>query len=150
MGIRRKSRELSIQTLYALSYVQVTETLMHLEYIDKYTDILNEICSENHVDLDSSVYIFADKLLKNLFPKIDTIDQLISKHMGDTNIDKLGIIELIILRMSIYEMIFDLIPPAVIINEAIELTKKFCAEKSPSLINAVLDKIKDNEVKKNV
>jgi len=150
MGMRRKARELSIQTLYALAYTQTNETLAHLEYIETYADVLAMLCAENHIAPDSSIQKFADKLLYNLFPKIDAIDVLIVKHLEDTTIDKIGIIELIILRMAIYEMVYDHTPPAVIINEAIELTKKYCAEKSPSLINAVLDKIKDNEVTQNV
>jgi len=150
MGMRRKARELSIQTLYALAYTQTGDILQHLEYLNLYADVLSELCVENHIDPDSSIQKFADKLLYHLFPKIDDIDELIKKHIEDTTIDKIGIIELIILRMAIFEMVYDRTPPAVIINEAIELTKKFCAEKSPSLINAVLDKIKDNEVTNHV
>jgi len=150
MGIRRRSRELFIQTYYALSYSSTDPYLQHLDYISKYPEVLRELCEETKVDIDSGIYDFADRLLKNTFPKVDEIDEMISKYIGEHGIDKLGIIELIIIRMSVYEMLYDHVPPAVIINEAVELSKKYCAEKSPSLINAVLDKIKDKEVKEDV
>jgi len=150
MGIRRRSRELFIQTYYALTYTNTDEYLQHLDYLNKYPDILKELCAETNIEVNSSIYEFADKLLKNTFPRIDEIDKLISKYIGDYGLDKLGIIDLIIIRLAVYEMLYEHVPPAVIINESVELSKKYCAEKSPSLINAVLDKIKDNEVKEDV
>jgi transcription termination factor NusB len=43
-------------------------------------------------------------------------------------------------------MIYEKQTPAITINESVELTKKFCAEKSPSLVNALLDKIRQKEI----
>ena len=150
MGIRRKSREMIIQTFYALNYTETDEYLAHLDYLNKYKDILNDLASDTDVESDSGIYTFADNLIKNIIPKMDMLDGIVSSNIGDYKIDKIGIVELNILRLAIYEMIFDKTPPPVVINEAIELTKKFCAEKSPSLINAVLDKIKGYEVPADV
>ena len=147
MGLRRKSRELFIQTYYALTYSDTNEHLLHLDYINKYKEVLDDLAEDNDVAHDNSVYTFAEKLLKNIFPKIDEIDQIINDNIGEYKIDKMGVLEMIILRMAIYEMLHEKTPAAVIINEAVEITKKYCAEKSPALVNAVLDKINELGVK---
>jgi len=144
MGYRRKSRELFIQTFYALTYTDTDKHLLHLDYLNKYKEILDDLAEEGEIEIDNTIYTFAEQLLKKIIPKIDEIDELISKNIGDYKMDKIGVIELTILRLAVFEMIFEKTPVAVIINESVEITKKYCAEKSPALVNAVLDKIKEN------
>ena len=146
MGIRRKSRELVIQTLYALSYAETDEYLLHLDYVNKYPDILKDLALENEIASTDSIYHHAEKSLKALLPRIDELDQMINKHIVDYHLEKIGLLDLIILRLAVYEMLFEGTPPQVIINEAVEICKKFCAEKSPSMINAILDLIKEKEL----
>ena len=149
MGIRRKSRELIIQTFYALNYSEADPYLLYLDYINKYKEILNDLSADEDIPLDSNIYHHAEFSLKNLLPKIDEIDEILRKHLGDHKIEKIGVIDLIIMRLAVYEMFFENTPPPVMINEAVELAKKYCAEKSPSLINAILDKIREKEIGTN-
>lgn len=70
---------------------------------------------------------------------IKTIDQSISKHAPEWPVEKIGKIDLAILRLSIYELtIAKSVPPKVIIDEAVELAKEFGGDSTPSFINGVL------------
>ncbi len=71
--------------------------------------------------------------------EISKIDLLISKAAPQFPIDKIAKIDVAILRLSVYELIFEKKqPPKVIIDEAVELAKEFGGENSPSFINGVL------------
>jgi len=143
MGIRRKSRELIVQTIYALNYAETDAYLLNLDYINLYKEILDNMASDNEITENSSIYKHAESCLKALLPKWENIDEVINNHIGDYKFEKIGLLDLIIMRLAVFEMLYqeDRTPPPVMINEAVELAKKFCAEKSPSLINAVLDNI---------
>ena len=146
--IRRKSRELIVQTVYALNYAEVDAYLLNLDYLNKYREILENIASENEIKIDSSIFTYADNCLKQLVPKLEEIDEVITLNIGDYKFEKIGLLDLIIMRLAIFEMLFleERTPPPVMINEAVELAKKFCAEKSPSLINAILDNVRKMKV----
>jgi N utilization substance protein B len=107
-----------------------------------YPAILSDICIENEIATDSSIYTFAQDTINTMIAKSDEIDEILCNQMGENKIETIGVIEHIILRMSLAEMLYLETPPAVMINEAVDIAKKYCAEKSPSLINALLDKIK--------
>ena len=67
---------------------------------------------------------------------------MISEKCKGWTIERIGKAELSILRLAVYELLFDeLIDKAVAINEAVELSKKFCDEKSHSFVNGVLARI---------
>ncbi|MCK9329594.1 MAG: transcription antitermination factor NusB [Candidatus Cloacimonetes bacterium] len=146
MGIKRKSRELIIQTLYSLLYADVDEYLQNLDLLNKYKEVLSYLCEESAVELKSNIYNHADFSLKKIIPLIDELQEKVSSYLGTRTIDSLGQIDLIILKLSMYEMLYEKTPPPVMINEAIELAKKFCSEKSPALINAILDNFKKKEL----
>ena len=74
--------------------------------------------------------------------KLDKIDELISSNAKGWSIDRMSKVDLTILRLGVYEMIFDdTIPEAVALNEAIELAKEFGQDQSYSFINGVLAKL---------
>lgn len=81
----------------------------------------------------------------NIIKHLNTIDALISKAAPKYPVDKLNKIDLAILRVAVYELSIDKKqPPKAIINEAIEIAKKYGNEKSPQFINAVLGSIYDS------
>jgi len=73
------------------------------------------------------------------------LDEMINKYMDKWTIDRLGKTDASILRLAVYEMKYYDTPALVAINEAIELAHKYSDDKVVKLINAVLDKIRDNE-----
>lgn len=71
----------------------------------------------------------------------DKIDNLANKYMNDWSIDRIDKTGAAILRMAIYELMYTNTPEVVVINEAIELSKKYSDDNVRKIINAVLDKI---------
>ena len=74
------------------------------------------------------------------------LEKIANNHLKDWTIDRLGKTDKAILRLGAYELIHYDTPKVVVINEAVELAKKYSDDKVVKLINAVLDKIRDNEV----
>jgi N utilization substance protein B len=67
------------------------------------------------------------------------IDDLLSANLSGWTLDRLGILERSILRLGAYEMLWESqIPHAVVIDEAVELAKRFCSDEAGALVNGVL------------
>ncbi len=89
---------------------------------------------------------FAMTLFEGVMNNLEQVDAGVIKHLTDWDFERLGAIERATLRLGCYEILFNELDDAVIINEAIEITKAFAAEQSPKFINGVLDAIsKDKE-----
>jgi len=88
-------------------------------------------------------------LAKELFLKViemkDEIDVLIKSRVANWEFSRIAVIDKIILRISICELLyFEDIPPKVSINEAIEIARRYSTEKSDKFVNGVLDSILDD------
>lgn len=82
--------------------------------------------------------------LESICEKLTEIDEQISTHSRGWKLDRIGKEELAILRLAVYEVIFDEeIPVGVAINEAVELGKKYGAEGGAAFINGMLGNIAD-------
>ena len=84
---------------------------------------------------------FALELFKGVMDHIEEVDAKIIACLVDWEFKRLGSIERATLRLGAYEILFGELDTAVIINEAIEITKAFGTEQSPKFINGVLDAI---------
>lgn len=78
-------------------------------------------------------------LVKSVVENLGTIDKAICRHAPEWPIEKIGKVDLAILRLALYELEVDKMqPPKVIIDEAVELAKEFGGESSPAFVNGVL------------
>ena len=84
---------------------------------------------------------FLEELVNGVLKNIIDIDNSIVKYLENWSIERLGLTDQAIIRMSVYELIYTDTPNLVCINEAIELSKKYSDEKVSKMINGVLDKI---------
>lgn len=84
---------------------------------------------------------FLKNLVEGVLNNINDIDNNISKYLENWAIDRLGLTDQAIIRISVYELLYTDTPNLVCINEAIELSKKYSDEKVSKMINGVLDKI---------
>jgi len=90
---------------------------------------------------------FALDLYSGVMENIDACDEQIVKHLKEWDFERLGSIERATLRLATFEILFGDLDSAVVINEAVEITKAFGTEQSPKFINGVLDAIsKDKKV----
>ncbi len=91
---------------------------------------------------------FALGLFEGVIQNLDAVDEAIKTHLKEWDFERLGSIERATLRLGAYEIMFTDLDPAVIINEAVEISKSFAAEQSPKFINGVLDAIAKDMKKK--
>ncbi len=84
---------------------------------------------------------FALDLYSGVMSNLGACDEAIIKHLKDWDFERLGSIERATLRLASYEILFGDLDSAVVINEAVEITKAFGTEQSPKFINGVLDAI---------
>ena len=73
---------------------------------------------------------------------LDTIDPLIATHTENWRPERLAVVDRLIMRLAVYEMLSEDTPPPVVINEALELAKTFSGERSVAFINGVLDAVR--------
>lgn len=98
----------------------------------------------NNIPLEERKIInteFLKELVEGVLNNIDDINKEISKYLENWTIDRLGLTDQAIIRISVYELLYTNTPNLVCINEAIELSKKYSDEKVSKMINGVLDKI---------
>ncbi len=84
---------------------------------------------------------FALELFRGVMDNLEAIDAAIVKHLKDWDFERLGSVERATLRLGAYEIMNSELDSAVVINEAIEVSKAFGTEQSPKFINGVLDAI---------
>ncbi|MCE1165968.1 MAG: transcription antitermination factor NusB [Bacteroidetes bacterium] len=126
-----KRRFVRIKALEVLYAYQIAKD--HIDKVKK--DLLTEI-----TDLEK--YNFASELIDAVLKNQRSIDTLITGRIQNWEYDRVAILDKIILRLAIAELLyFPEIPPKVSINEAIELAKMYCSDKSPTFVNGVLDAV---------
>ena len=79
--------------------------------------------------------------LTDVLTHIDEVDSKIEAYSNGWKKERIGKAELAILRLAIYEVLFDEVPDAVAINEAVELAKLYADEKAPGFVNGILGKV---------
>jgi len=133
MSIRRRIvRERVLQALYAYE-------LSH----EPIQFIIENIVADLEKQPES--FTFAKQLIHKVIECNKELDNLIRQRIEHWEFNRLAIIDRIVLRMSICELLyFDDIPPKVTINEAIEIARDFSTEKSDKFVNGVLDSILDD------
>ena len=90
-------------------------------------------------------YAFGEELINGAIQHMAEIDARIRQLAHNWEFDRIARIDLAILRMAIYEMLFRKdIPPVVTINEAIDLSKQFSSADAKRFINGILDRLKDH------
>jgi N utilization substance protein B len=82
---------------------------------------------------------FANQLFERTIAEAESIDALVKKLSDNWRIDRLAAVDRSILRLGIYELRFKTAPARVVINEALELAKKFSSEEAPAFLNGILD-----------
>jgi N utilization substance protein B len=95
---------------------------------------------EEWAGASDSVREFADELLRGALAHLEEIDGELERQTAHWRLDRLAAVDRNILRLAMYELLFHGgTPHAVIIDEAIEIAKKYGAEESPRFVNGVLD-----------
>ncbi|CCH50046.1 transcription antitermination factor NusB [Pseudodesulfovibrio piezophilus] len=130
-GIRRVGRTLAFQVLYGTQFVDAKNPMSIEDQFD-----INPLVLEEESETARQ---FARDLVLGVDAKRTELDATIRDNSQHWKIERIALVELSILRLSLYEMIYTDIPVKAAINEAIELSKTFGDEKSRSFVNGMLD-----------
>src|SRR5215210_1015302 len=140
MGARRKARICALQMLfqYDISRPGVDE-LIHI-YWTEFGDEAGDVAQD-----------FSNNLAVGAITHLEEIDALIKKRAENWRINRMAVVDRNILRLAIYEFLYESeTPKTVIINEALEIARRFSTFEATQFINGILDAIKrDLEINQN-
>jgi transcription antitermination protein NusB len=132
MGSRRKARECALQMLFA---ADVAETPPE-EVVRTYWAELGE------ADLEVPARDFATRLAAGTLSRLDALDERIRSRAEHWRITRMAVVDRNILRLAVYEFLYEPTPRTVAINEALEIARRFSTYEATQFINGILDAIK--------
>jgi N utilization substance protein B len=90
---------------------------------------------------EDSTRAFANKLFEGASESADELDAMIVQHAKNWRLERMAIIDRAVLRLAIYELRVGETPHKVVLNEAVDLAKKFSSEDAGSFVNGILDSV---------
>jgi N utilization substance protein B len=131
-GIRRRARAYGLQILYALD---INEGESASRAVLDYGDLFQ-------LELDPTSLEFAERLVTTTRDQLDEIDDAIQSASRNWRLDRMSRVDRNILRLATCELRHSPdVPVKVVINEAVELAKRFGTADSPAFVNGILDRI---------
>ena len=130
MGTRRKSRELVMQMLFQGDLGKQTP------------DEVGKLFWSSVTDVDGETRGFAEDLYRIATSRKEEIDGLIERHSQNWRLERMPVVDRNLLRSSIAEMLgFPNTPAAIVINESLEIGRRYAAPESIHFLNGVLDAV---------
>ncbi len=132
MGSRRKARECALQMLFAADVAEMPAS-----------DIVRSYWAElGEADLDETAREFATRLAAGTLQNLELLDDRIRSRAEHWRISRMAIVDRNILRLAVYEFLYEPTPRTVAINEALEIARRFSTYEATQFINGILDAIK--------
>jgi N utilization substance protein B len=129
---RRKARECALQMLFAADVIRNVQDF-------SVSDYWNEL-GDN--DFDDKTREFANSIVVGTLREISLIDDRIRTRAEHWRIERMAIVDRNVLRLAVYEFLFEDTPHTVVINEALEIARRFSTFEATQFINGILDAIK--------
>jgi N utilization substance protein B len=151
MASRRKGRILAFQALYFWDTVSADYKSADVKSGEKKDNrvSIEELTSfewleeEKRNKLDENICTFSRILIAGTVENITAIDNIIKNHLENWDISRLNRVDLAVLRISVYTLMFQKeIAPSIVIDEAIGISREFGTDDSFRFINGVLDSIR--------
>ena len=132
MGSRRKARECALQMLFAADVAEMPAD-----------DVVRSYWAElGESDLDSTARDFATRLALRTLSNLELLDERIRSRAEHWRISRMAVVDRNILRLAVYEFLYEPTPRTVAINEALEIARRFSTYEATQFINGILDAIK--------
>jgi N utilization substance protein B len=145
MGARRKARELAMQMLYQSDMGKQTAAEVRRVFWQSRLD------DDGNPTVDLETQSFAEDLFRVAMERSDEIDDLIEKHAQNWRLHRMAAVDRNLLRTAVAEMIgFKGTPHPIVINEALEVGRRFAAPESITFLNGVLDAISRSLLEKRL
>src|SRR3982751_3182051 len=132
MGSRRKARECALQMLFAADVSQALPDDLVRTYWAEIGD----------ADIEQSARDFATRLARGTLAHSAELDERIRLRAEHWRISRMAIVDRNILRLAVYEFLYEPTPRTVAINEALEIARRFSTYEATQFINGILDAIK--------
>jgi N utilization substance protein B len=130
MGTRRKSRELVLQMLFQFDMGKQSPELVRKTFWAERSNV------------EEDVRGFAEDLFRVASERMPEIDELIGKHTQHWRMERMAAVDRNVIRGAVAEFLaYPATPRAVVINEALEIARKFSTPESVQFINGVLDSV---------
>lgn len=149
MSTKREAREFCLQFLY---HFQLPAFLDQKKEVDSVAifERMQEFKQTLDLDLSSENQAYVARLAKGILQQHEELDEILTKYLKNWKLSRISKIEHTIFIMAIYELKYlPEIPGKVVINEAIELGKKYSTKESGAFINGILDSIFKQELNRN-
>ena len=131
-GTRRKARESALQMMFAADLINVDSDVLTQDY-------WNEL---GETDVDQKTREFSNNLVSGALANLNAIDDKIRTRAEHWRIERMAIVDRNVLRLAVYEFLFEDTPHTVVINEALEIARRFSTFEATQFINGILDAIK--------
>ena len=132
MGSRRKARECALQMLFAADVAQT-----------RVDDLVRDFWSElSDAELDEHARDFATRLVIGTLANVTEVDERIRSRAEHWRISRMALVDRNVLRLAVYEFLYERTPRTVTINEALEIARRFSTYEATQFINGILDAIK--------
>jgi N utilization substance protein B len=132
MGARRKARICALQMLFQYDIAQPRVDELTNSYWEAFGDDMGNVARE-----------FSNNLALGAIARLDEIDDLIKRRAEHWRIQRMAVVDRNILRLAIYEFLYEAdTPKTVVINEALEIARRFSTFEATQFINGILDAIK--------
>jgi len=106
-------------------------------------DVIATTFFQNQREESTSIVEFARQLVIGTVEHVERIDEIIRRHAEHWRLDRMATVDRNLIRLAVHEFLYESeTPKTVVINEAIEIARRFSAQESPQFINGVLDSIK--------
>jgi N utilization substance protein B len=136
MGLRRAARECALQMLYEYDVGKQSKD-----------EILRTFWQMN--EHPPKVRDFADQLFQGTILKVKEIDKVIQQHTKNWRLSRMAVVDRNVLRLAVFEFLSgSRTPETVVINEALEIAKRFSTNESAQFVNGILDSIKNELIEK--
>jgi N utilization substance protein B len=138
MASRRKGRILAFQALYSwdIQFSQTGDASIP-------EGLLDFSWADGVAPIDGKSAAFPRLLVSGTIENIADVDSMIQKHLENWELSRLNRVDLAVLRMSVYTLMFQSeTPPSVVIDEAVEISREFGADDSYRFVNGVLDSVR--------
>jgi N utilization substance protein B len=137
VGARRRARECALQVLYSLDLNPSGSAEQALAYFWRAL-----AAEEGDGTVDPSVTEFAERIVRGTAENLAEIDAVIQRASKNWRLERMARVDRNLLRLATYELKHEAgVPARVVINEAIELAKRFGTAESPAFVNGLLDRI---------
>jgi N utilization substance protein B len=132
MGSRRKARECALQMLFAADVAGTRSDQLARTFWSELSD----------AELEPGAQEFATSRAMGALAHLDEVDEKIKSRAEHWRISRMALVDRNLLRLAVYEFLHESTPRTVIINEALEIARRFSTWEATQFINGILDAIK--------